>query len=295
MDEFVTNNETLEQPANAEASQAVELDESAQQAAQQSEGDTAVDPGEVQRREHEKAQAQQNAAFAAMRQQAKEAREQAAQERAGRERAEAERQQLMQRLLPQQQASQQGDGPPDPSKYAGGEFAPEYVRDMSAYTARAEFARLMRGAQEQQQQVAQRQAQAQALANWEASQKAAQSKYSDFEVVVEASGAQIPKQALVLMAGLKDGAELLYHASKDPDKAKSLSGNPAEVAAALGELRAEVRYAAKLEAARVAAEESTNAPITPGNAGARSSGEPDLAGENPERWIAWRRKQLNSR
>lgn len=280
--------EAIGAPASAEVVQAETT--TANEAAQNTGAESAADPAEEQRREQAREKARENAAFAALRQREREAREEAARER-------AERVALTERLLRGEAKvanDPNADAPPDPSKYAGGEFNPDYVKDSSRYYARQAYQEHAAAFTKQQQESAQRQAQAQAVQNWEASQAAALKKYPDFEVIVEAAAADIPRQAKILMAGLKDGAELLYHASKDPEKAKALTGSPVEVAAALGELRAEARYAAKLAAEKAAADAESEKPIKPGNGGGRSSGEPDVNTNLPA-WIAWRNKQAGRR
>jgi hypothetical protein len=268
-----------------QSSEVVQAEAQTDEATSTTESVAAPDPAEEQRREQAREKAKENAAFAALRQREREAREEAARER-------AERQALMQRLMQgnaQPAEATQGDAPPDPAKYAGGEFNPDYVKDLTRYEARKLFQEHTATLTKQQQEQQALQARQQAVRNWETSQAAAQKKYPDFEVIVEAAAADIPQQAKVLMAGLKDGAELLYFASKDPEKARALTGSPVEVAAALGELRAEARYAAKLAAEKAAAETQTERPINPGNAGGRGSGEPDP--RNTDAWLKWRAKQ----
>lgn len=201
------------------------------------------------------------------------------------ERESAERAQLMQRVLTgNQPAAQQGDGRPDPSKYAGGEFNPEYVEALTEYKARnvvraqfEEMSKAQRAAAEKQQ------AQARVDA-WNKAQAAAQTKYADYDVVVEAAGADIPQQAKQIIAHAKDGAELLYHIAKDPKLVGEFAGlNAVEAAIKLGEVRAELRTRAKAPA-------PVPEPITTGSGGGRSSGEPDP--RNTEAWIAWRKKQI---
>lgn len=201
------------------------------------------------------------------------------------DREAAERAQLMQRVLTgNQPAAQQGDGRPDPGKYAGGEFNPEYVEALTEYKARnvveATFKRMTEA---QQQATAKQQANARVEA-WNKSQAAAQSKYADYDVVVEAAGSEIPQQARQIIALMKDGADLLYHLAKDPKRLADLDGaNPVEITATLGEVRAELRTRAKKA-------DPVPEPITTGSGGGRSGGEPDP--RNTEAWIAWRRKQI---
>lgn len=258
--------------------------------------DAASDPAlEAQRREEERAKARENAAFAELRRKEREAREEAQRERAERERERAERVELQRRLLSggAQADPNASEGPPDPSRFAGGEFNPDYVRQLARFEAKQEAKQAFQAAQEamtkRQQEQAQAQARQAAMQSWEKSVTEARGKYSDWEVIVESGGSDVPQQAKILLAGLPDGAELFYQVAKDPEKAKALTGSPVEIAAALGELRAEARYAAKEAAAKAAAEDAQNEPIKPGNASGRSGAEPDPA--DTERWIAWRRKE----
>jgi len=199
------------------------------------------------------------------------------------EREASERTQLMQRLLGGNAQSQQTDGAPDPSKYPGGEFSPEYTRELARYEARQvikeeDEARTKR----QRDEDAKRQSQAR-VESWNKSLAAAQTKYADFDVVVEAVAPELPQQARVLLANLKDGAELLYYLAKNPARVADLSGNPVEITATLGELRAELKAKATVK------KEELPPPINSGAANGRSSGEPDP--KNTEAWIAWDRKQ----
>ena len=164
------------------------------------------------------------------------------------------------------------------------------MKDLARYEAKRAYREEIESHQKRAQEQQAHQMRQQAVQTWEQSQAAAQKKYADFEVIVEAAAADIPQQAKMLMAGLKDGAELLYFVAKDPEKARALTGSPVEIAAALGELRAEARYAARLAADKAAAEQENDKPIRAGNGGGKSSGEPNPA--DTERWIAWRRKQL---
>ena len=281
------NEETLQSVVPEPTSEASQAESTASEATQNEGTEAAADPGEVDRREQEKAKARENAAFAALRQREREARVELERER-------AERQELMRRLTSGQTQvanDSQASGAPDPQKYAGGEFNPEYVRDMARYEAREAYKAERAAAEKQQREQSQRAAQDAARKSWADSVTEASKKYADFEVMVEAAGTQIPIQARQLMAGLKDGAELLYHAAKNPDMAKGLSTvHPVEIAAALGELRAEVRYQAAKAAEQAKAEDK---PIKPGNAGGRSNGEPDP--NDVGKWIAWRNKQVGKR
>lgn len=270
-----------------QSSEVVQAEHQTDAATSATESETATDTAEQERRDTERREkARENAAFAALRQREREAREEAARER-------AERQALTQRLMQgQTQTANEQPGAPNPEKYAGGEFNPEYVRDLARWEARQAYRDEMESMRKQHAEETAKQARQKAVETWQASQAAAQKKYDDFEIVVEASADKIPQQARMLMAGLKDGAELLYHASKDTALADKLTGTPVEIAAALGELRAEARYAAKLAAEKAAAETEAERPIRAGNAGGRGNAEPDPA--DTERYIAWRKKQLRA-
>lgn len=248
---------------------------------------------DLQRREQEKARARENAAFAAMRQREREARDEANRERAQRE--------TLLELLRQQRTPGNDQGPaqdaaPDPSKFAAGEFDPAFVRAVAKYEARQEarsaYASQMQALQEHQQRQHAESARAAAIENWEKSHALAQAKYPDFEVVVEAGAQAIPQHAKLLLASLDDGAELLYTIAKDPEQVKKLTAarNPVQVAVVLGELRAEARVAAKAAAEAATTEGAINAPATPGRGTGRSNSEPDP--RNVDAYIAWRRKQI---
>lgn len=263
-----------ELPADAEAAPA----DTTAPAPQATESDTATDPAETQRREEEKARARENASRAAARQRERELKSELERER-------SERQALTQRLLQgQQQPTAQAEGLPDPAKYAGGEFNPDYIRELTRYETRQLLQAEREAMTKREQESAAKRNADTARQGWTKSVTEAQGKYSDWEVIVEAGAADIPNAAKQLLVGLKDGAELLYHLAKEPEKAQALTGNPVEIAAALGELRAEARYAAK-QAKAVATPE----PIKPGNGGGRSGGEPDPT--NTDAWMRWRAKQ----
>lgn len=204
------------------------------------------------------------------------------------EREASERQQLLQRVLTgDKPAAQKGDGRPDPSQFAGGEFSPEYVEALAEYKARtvvkAQFEEMTKA---QQQAEAQRHAQAR-VETWNKSYAAAQTKYADYDVVIEAAAEGIPQAAKQIIAHATDGAELLYHIAKDAKLAKQLDGlNPLEAAIKLGEIRAQLK-------AKPAEKPAVPEPITTGSGGGRTGGEPDP--RNTEAWIAWRRKQLGGK
>lgn len=224
--------------------------------------------------------------------------------RAELDRERAERQALMNRFLsgelrPANDSHHsandpKSDGAPDPAKYAGGEFSPDFIRDMARHEARAAFkAEHDRMTKAQYEDTARRQRES-VQATWTKSVTDAQGKYSDFEVIVEAAAAEIPQQAKQMLIGHKDGAELLYIAAKeiakDPKKAASLSGNPIEIAVALGRLAAEAQSTAKATAQHAAQQSAANEPIRPGTVSGLAAGEPNPA--ETDRWIAWRKKQI---
>lgn len=245
-------------------------------------------PEEAARRERDKQDAQRNAAFAAMRRRESAALAEAERERAERMRIEGERQTLMQRVLGPNPSSA-GNGAPDPNQFAGGEFNPEYQRAAARFEANQVFREQMAVFTKQQQEAQVRQAAQAQKAGWEESVKSAMRLHNDFEVVVNAASLDLPKTAQAVLVRLKDGGELLYHLAKNPKLAESLSGSELDIAAAIGELRAEVKAAAKSAKEKASIDTDAARPIRATNGSGRTSGEPDR--KNTDAWMAWRRKQ----
>jgi hypothetical protein len=206
--------------ANAlpEQSEAVQAEHSTDAATSQTESAPATDPAEEQRREQDKAKARENAAFAALRQREREARAEADRER-------SERQALMQRLMQGEAKPANGTADsPDPAKYAGGEFNPDYVKDLARYEAKRAYREEIEQHQKRVQEQNAQQMRQKAVQTWEQSQAAAQKKYAP-----KGAGAIVSFEiAGGVDAGIKfvDGLELFSHVANIGD-VRSLVIHPA--------------------------------------------------------------------
>lgn len=162
---------------------------------------------------------------------------------------ERERNKLL--TLAMQQATQgkqqQSDAAPDPDKFDGGEYDPEYRKQYEAYLLKkseGHVQQLLSKERENDQRQRQQEAQAREL---ETAQRAHYERANTLEVkdyetaedkVIEALGSEA---ANVIIQSFEDSHALMYHLGKNPDKLQRLddlvkSGTSTSTAKALAEL-----------------------------------------------------------